>query len=105
MAWGPTAVIDPRPCSSASPIPVWARPLLATHAEWVKPQDLHRIMLWLDLNAMRLGTPTQDQAEQRAQETGEGTYAWPPEMDPENPTGVEGDRPVPGPAAPLSYDL
>ena len=44
-------------------------------------------------------------AEQRAQETGEGTYAWPLEMDPENPTGVEWDRPVPGPAAPLIYEL
>jgi hypothetical protein len=29
---------------------------------------------------------------------GEGTYPWPPEMDPKNPTGVEWDRPVPGPA-------
>ena len=68
--------------------------LLATHAEWVKPDDLRRIMLWLDLNAMRLGTPTLDADEQRAQETGEGTYQWPPEMDPTNPTGVERDRPV-----------
>ena len=72
------------------------RALLATHAEWVKPEDLRRIMLWLDLNAMRLGTPTLDADEQRAQETGEGTYAWPPEMDPKNPTGVESDRPLPG---------
>jgi len=46
---------------------------------------------------MRLGTPTFDADEQRAQETGEGTYAWPPEMDPKNSTGVEHDRPVPGP--------
>ena len=53
-------------------------------------------MLWLDLNAMLLGTPTLDEAEHRAQETGEGTYRWPPEMDPKNPTGVEWDRPVPG---------
>lgn len=68
--------------------------LLATHAEWVKPEDLRRIMLWLDLNAMRLGTPTLDEEEQRAQETGEGTYQWPPEMDPKNPTGVEWDRPL-----------
>jgi Hydrazine synthase alpha subunit middle domain/WD40-like Beta Propeller Repeat len=71
--------------------------LLATHGPWVKPEDLHRIMLWLDLNAMRLGTPTLDPAEVRAQETGEGTFIWPPEMDPANPTGVERDRPVPGP--------
>jgi hypothetical protein len=70
--------------------------LLATHAEWVKTEDLRRIMLWLDLNAMRLGTPTLDADEQRAQETGEGTYEWPPEMDPKNPTGVEWNRPVPG---------
>jgi len=53
-------------------------------------------MLWLDLNAMRLGTPTLDADEQRAQETGEGSYPWPPEMDPNNPTGVERDRPVLG---------
>lgn len=72
--------------------------LLATHAEWVKTEDLRRIMLWLDLNAMRLGTPTLDADEQRAQETGEGTCEWPPEMDPKNPTGVERDRPVPGAA-------
>lgn len=70
--------------------------LLATHTQWVATEDLRRIMLWLDLNAMRLGTPTLDEAQQRAQETGEGTYPWPPEMDPKNPTGVEWDRPVPG---------
>jgi hypothetical protein len=45
---------------------------------------------------MRLGTPTLDADEQRAQETGEGTYRWPPEMDPTNPTGVERDRNLPG---------
>jgi hypothetical protein len=72
--------------------------LLATHIQWVVPEDLHRIMLWLDLNAMRLGTPTLDEAQQRAQETGEGTYQWPAEMEPKNPTGVEWDRPAPGPA-------
>jgi len=71
--------------------------LLATHAERVATEDLRRIMLWLDLNAMLLGTPTLEEAQQRAQETGEGTYQWPPEMDPKNPTGVEWDRPVPGP--------
>jgi hypothetical protein len=69
--------------------------LLATHAERVATEDLRRIMLWLDLNAMLLGTPTLDEAQQRAQETGEGTYEWPPEMDPKNPTGVEWDRPGP----------
>ena len=72
--------------------------LLATHAEWVKPEDFRRIMLWLDLNAMLLGTPTLNADEQRAQETGEGTYQWPPEMDPKNPTGVEQDKPLPGSA-------
>jgi hypothetical protein len=71
--------------------------LLATHTPWVSPEDLRRLMLWLDLNAMRLGTPTLDPDEQRAQETGEGPYDWPPEMDPQNPTGVEHDRPLPGP--------
>ena len=68
--------------------------LLATHGDWVAPEDLRRIMLWLDLNAMRLGTPTLDPEETRAQETGEGTFAWPAEMDPANPTGVEKDRPL-----------
>ncbi|MCU0913624.1 MAG: hypothetical protein MUC88_03565 [Planctomycetes bacterium] len=72
--------------------------LLATHTQWVAPEDLRRIMLWLDLNAMRLGTPTPDEAQQRAQETGEGAWPWPPEMDPKDPTGVERDRPVPAPA-------
>jgi hypothetical protein len=48
-------------------------------------------MLGHDLNAMRLGTPTLNEDEQRAQETGEGTYQWPREMDPTNPTGVERD--------------
>jgi hypothetical protein len=71
--------------------------LLATHTDWVKTDDLRRIMLWLDLNAMLLGTPTLDADEQRAQATGEGTFTWPPEMDPKNPTGVEWDRPVAGP--------
>jgi hypothetical protein len=57
----------------------------------VKADDLKRIMLWLDLNAMLLGKPTLDPIELRAQETGEGSYQWPPEMDPKNPTGVEND--------------
>jgi hypothetical protein len=72
------------------------RALLATHRDWVAADDLRRIMLWLDLNAMRLGTPTLDPDEIRAQETGEGTFRWPAEMDPANPTGVEKDRPLPG---------
>jgi len=70
--------------------------LLATQAQGVATEDLRHIMLWLDLHAMRLGTPPLDEAEQRAQETGEGTYPWPPERDPKNPAGVEWDRPVPG---------
>jgi hypothetical protein len=72
--------------------------LLSTHRTWVTGEDMRRVMLWLDLNAMRLGTPTLDPDEVRAQETGVGTYAWPAEMDPANPTGVEKDRPLPGPA-------
>jgi hypothetical protein len=66
--------------------------LLATHQDRVETGDLRRIMLWLDLNAMRLGTPTLNPEAQRAQETGEGNYPWPAEMDPQNPTGVERDR-------------
>ena len=53
-------------------------------------------MLWLDLNAMKLGTPTLDPDEARAQATGEGTFQWPPEMDRANPTGVEKDSTLPG---------
>ncbi len=71
--------------------------LLATHQQRVEAEDLRRIMLWLDLNAMRLATPTLDANEQRVQETGEGTYPWPSEMNLENPTGVEKERPLPGP--------
>ena len=74
--------------------------VLATHAEWVKSEDLRRIMLWLDLNAMLLGNPTLDADDRRAQETGQGTFQWPMEMDPNNPTGVERDRPVPGSTEP-----
>jgi hypothetical protein len=37
-------------------------------------------MLWLDLNAMRLGTPTLDADEQRAQETGDGETEEPPRI-------------------------
>jgi hypothetical protein len=70
--------------------------LLDKHTDRVKPEDLRRIMLWLDLNAMKLATPTLDPQQQRAQETGEGSFDWPTEMDPKNPTGVEGERPLPG---------
>jgi hypothetical protein len=70
--------------------------LLATHGDKVSEDDLRRIMLWLDLNAMLLGTPTLEPGEHRAQTTGEGSYPWPPEMDPANPTGVEGGRPLSG---------
>lgn len=72
------------------------RALLATHSERVRPDDLRRIMLWLDLNAMLLGTPSRDPDERRAQVTGEGTWKWPQEMDRRNPTGVESDRPLAG---------
>jgi hypothetical protein len=68
--------------------------LMATHTSRVSSEELRRIMLWLDLNAMRLGTPTLNPEEQRAQETGEGTWEWPPEMDPRNPTGVELEVPA-----------
>ncbi len=71
--------------------------LLATHGKWVRDEDLRRIMLWMDLNAMRLGHPTLDADQQRAQETGEGSYEWPAEMDPTNPTGVEHGRLAPEP--------
>lgn len=70
--------------------------LQATHGERVSQEDLRRVMLWLDLNAMLLGTPTLDPDERRAQVTGDASYPWPPEMDRANPTGVEWDRPLPG---------
>ena len=56
--------------------------------------DLDRIILWLDLNAMRLARPTKDELELRRQEFG-GDFIWPDEIDQDNPTGVEYDRPKP----------
>lgn len=70
-----------------------------THQEALKAgafsqDDLNRITLWLDLNAMRLARPTKDEEQQRLQEFG-GDFIWPEEMDRSNPTGVERDRPRP----------
>ncbi len=54
-------------------------------------EDLDRIILWLDLNAMRLARPTKDPQELRRQEFG-GDFIWPDEIDRNNPTGVEYHR-------------
>ncbi len=55
-------------------------------------EDLDRIILWLDLNAMRLARPAKDEQELRRQEFG-GDFIWPDEIDRNNPTGVEYYRP------------
>ena len=57
-------------------------------------EDLDRIILWLDLNAMRLARPTRDRQQLRLQEYG-GDFLWPDEIDRSNPTGVEHHRPAP----------
>ncbi|NQV36142.1 MAG: PD40 domain-containing protein [Phycisphaeraceae bacterium] len=57
-------------------------------------KDLDRIILWLDLNAMRLARPTKDEQELRRQEFG-GEFIWPDEIDRHNPTGVEYHRAKP----------
>jgi hypothetical protein len=70
-----------------------------THQEAIKAgafskEDLDRIILWLDLNAMRLARPTRDEKQLYLQEFG-GDFIWPDEMDRDNPTGVEHHRPAP----------
>ncbi len=57
-------------------------------------EDLDRIILWLDLNAMRLARPTRDEEQLHRQEYG-GEFTWPDEIDRDNPTGVESHRPAP----------
>lgn len=57
-------------------------------------EDLDRIMLWLDLNAMRLARPTKVEEQLRLQEYG-GDFVWPDEIERDNPTGVEQHRPLP----------
>lgn len=69
--------------------------LMATHTDWVAPENLQKIILWRDLKAMLLGNPGLDPEDRKAQETGEGAYQWPPEIDPENPIGAEHNRPAP----------
>ncbi|WP_197231490.1 HzsA-related protein [Novipirellula artificiosorum] len=66
----------------------------ALHAGAFSQQDLDRIILWLDLNAMRLARPTKDPQQLHRQEYG-GDFVWPDEIDRSNPSGVEYDRPVP----------
>ncbi|MBD3322468.1 MAG: hypothetical protein GF350_15305 [Chitinivibrionales bacterium] len=60
-------------------------------------EDLHRIILWLDCNSMELAA-NYDADKQRR-----GEVVWPYlDVDPDNPTGVEYDRPLPGEAVILS---
>lgn len=66
----------------------------ALHEGAFTQQDLDRIILWLDLNAMRLARPTKDKDQLHLQEYG-GDFIWPDEIDRSNPTGVEHDRPLP----------
>jgi hypothetical protein len=65
--------------------------------------DLERIKIWLDLNALRLARPTRDASQLQLQEFG-GNFEWPDEMDPDNPTGVEHDRPAPSDVVGTLYD-
>jgi hypothetical protein len=64
------------------------------HRDVVAEEDLKRIILWLDLNALELGNPTYDPEDLNAQRFG-GEFRWPGEIDRSNPTGVEIDRPLP----------
>jgi hypothetical protein len=63
-------------------------------------EDLDRIILWLDLNAMRLARPTKDEQQLQRQEFG-GDFIWPDEIDRRDPTGVEHHRPLSSALAPL----
>jgi hypothetical protein len=66
--------------------------LNATHAGKVSPEDFHRVVLWLDANALRLGA----YHDVDKQEKGE-VVVWPKlDVDPANPQGLE--RPVPSPS-------
>ena len=54
-------------------------------------EEKRRIMLWLDCNANEYGAYTKTSEQRR------GELVWPKlDCDPENPTGVESDRPLPG---------
>jgi hypothetical protein len=66
----------------------------ALKAGVISQEDLDRIVLWLDLNAMRLARPTKDNEQLQRQEFG-GDFIWPDEIDRNNPTGVEYHRPIP----------
>jgi hypothetical protein len=56
--------------------------------------ELKRITLWLDLNSNEIGWIGDDLDQIEAQKRGEDV--WPPiDVDPSNPTGVEGGVPLP----------
>jgi hypothetical protein len=64
-----------------------------THRNTVSQEDLYRIMVWMDLNCMKLGSYSRDPDDLYVQEYG-GRMVWPREIDPNNPTGIELDRPL-----------
>lgn len=78
------------------------RHLMATHSTRVPDSLMQKVKLWLDLNCMRYGNPTHNQAEIQAQFTGNGAFTWPIEMSQANPTGVELDRQPPDDTAILA---
>ncbi len=61
------------------------------HEVSLSKDELKRITLWLDLNSMELGAETRVDAQRR------GELVWPRlDVDIDNPTGVEKNRPLPG---------
>lgn len=60
--------------------------LMASHKDRLTPEQLRRIIVWVDANSMELG------AYYAAEEQRNGQEKWPLlDMDPENPTGVESE--------------
>jgi hypothetical protein len=72
------------------------RTLLLTHRTRVADSVMAKVKLWVDLNCMRYGNPTHNQADINAQFSGTGNFTWPTEISQSNPTGVELDRQPPG---------
>ena len=73
------------------------RVLLHSHKNRISKDELRTICLWLDLNSMRDGVFDNELKERERA----GELVWPiHDATPENPQGIEKDRPSPGPAVP-----
>jgi hypothetical protein len=73
------------------------RVLLDSHKNRISKDELRTICLWLDLNSMRDGVFDNELKERERA----GELVWPiHDATPENPQGIEKDRPSPGPAVP-----